>query len=565
MASGYALPNGNHHHAHSHSYSYTKPHLSPDKHFSNAFPTRDGRFVKKAGSSGNLYTHTEASRETSPLASPSLYTYDSAQSREWPTPQPIHQNGFAGNTESHAGLPAYVNPSVAMKGRIRGESDLGRPHKTINGARQSQHSSTFSASAERGAAAAALAGALIALPYLLVSTAYFYHVRDLHDSATNTAHTGAVFHEPFAVFGACSLTSATLLLVGLTAKLRFDNGSSSVLESYDTSKAKPTAFGMVSSIQAVFLRILTVGLPLYSAMCLGGVRVGLILIILQSANLQRLDSQVGSITSSWLRTLSTNRASAVVIAAMCLTDSLGLTAETSTTVLAKGYLVLAASVFAIQRPNTGPSSRPTSGSMSKAFSPAITTASRHQQLLHRGTSALWSSPRDVDLTLAAGVLSFLGTFCLTLMQPTLLNLKWETIAFAGLSIVAFSCSLLFARPSLLRVGNSAGPAAGCLVVASGVILSPVLFWSSTACNIGLAALSFLGIKFDSTRSAQVYAVDHGNGHLHHAHSHHKHQHEQPAGGSSFLTKFLLARCEQGSLMYSVLSEKDSRRIAYFTT
>jgi solute carrier family 30 (zinc transporter), member 5/7 len=49
--------------------------------------------------------------------------------------------------------------------------------------------------------------------------------------------------------------------------------------------------------------------------------------------------------------------------------------------------------------------------------------------------------------------------------------------------------------------------------------------------------------------------------MHNVHTHHNHGAEPR---HSALTAFIMARCEPGSLVYSILSDKDSRRIAYFT-
>ena len=55
--------------------------------------------------------------------------------------------------------------------------------------------------------------------------------------------------------------------------------------------------------------------------------------------------------------------------------------------------------------------------------------------------------------------------------------------------------------------------------------------------------------------------EHSHDHAHNANTHHHHHAD---GSYSWFTKQLMQRCEPGSLVYGILSEKDSRRIAYFT-
>jgi zinc transporter 5/7 len=80
----------------------------------------------------------------------------------------------------------------------------------------------------------------------------------------------------------------------------------------------------------------------------------------------------------------------------------------------------------------------------------------------------------------------------------------------------------------------------------------------------VCAMMIGAVGFD-TRSPVPHSHDHGHaGHKHshghdHGHSHGHHLH----GNHSRISAFLIARTTPGSIIHSVLIERDSRRIAYF--
>jgi len=67
---------------------------------------------------------------------------------------------------------------------------------------------------------------------------------------------------------------------------------------------------------------------------------------------------------------------------------------------------------------------------------------------------------------------------------------------------------------------------------------------------------------DLGRSAVKTNHNHGNGLPPVAEAYHNHDHSHGEKHSR-LTKYLLDRCHMGSILHSILLEKDSRRIAYF--
>lgn len=143
MASSYALPLSSHpagnHHGHGHSFSAS--HLSPaSANAKNSFSNANGGHVRKAASNGNLlYTHNETSRENSPYPSPE-HEHDHSQAFK-ANIDAVQANGHShshahnhdhshshSRAHSHSPGPGHSHSHSAppMKGRARGESDLGR-------------------------------------------------------------------------------------------------------------------------------------------------------------------------------------------------------------------------------------------------------------------------------------------------------------------------------------------------------------------------------------------------------------------------------------------------------
>jgi zinc transporter 5/7 len=71
--------------------------------------------------------------------------------------------------------------------------------------------------------------------------------------------------------------------------------------------------------------------------------------------------------------------------------------------------------------------------------------------------------------------------------------------------------------------------------------------------------------FDTGISAISGQSSSDHSHAGHAHAHsHSHSHEHHLHGNhSRISRFIISRCTPGSILHSVMIEKDSRRIAYF--
>lgn len=553
--SGYALPTSGAPpiRSHGHSRSYHGGHLSPAKGGSN-------------GSNGNGTLHTLL--ETSPVHSP-----DTEANRQ------IGENNFAFNENKRLHTHSHSHPPP-MKSRGRGESDLGRPpdprgnayaphltavHNDHDHGHEHSHES-------RRMLPELLTGLLIPLPYMLASAAFprtdVSRTDDLQeDIPLEEVEPSAVGQDRISALArACTLTAGTLLLVGVAAKIK---QSQKVLDRRkDISSLPQQASAMLTgpTLQAMAMRVASVGLPFYSALELGGLRVGLALVTAVTSNILCSDKSHGSALRQWKHFLSSRRGTLAVLVSGMLADFSGLTTDASLSTLLAGYFALSGTIFVLQYPLPKPA-----GSHSHE---------RSSSSAPLAVSSLVATKGDTNITLTAGavlsVLTLIALFALTGDAISTSNM-----VFAMISISLMATTLFVSRPTTLRSQGKAGLGLGCLLSASCAFLFSPNIWPSTIINGGLSALVFLGVLYDTTSTGKHihHSHEHNHDHTHHVHSHdHDHSHKLDFNNTivhlhgprpvqpehSMFTHLLMMRCEPGSLVSGILSDKDSRRIAYFT-
>ena len=568
MASGYALPttNGGSHFQPGHSHSYSASHLSPGKAPSSFHNGSEyGSSVRKAASNGSLYTHAEVSRETSPMVSPN---YERAQFHT-----PYEQNTFAFQEKVRLQAPAakhmHSHSRSAMKGRQRGESDLGRPAEPRSGYRPtlSRLDSAPAASTTWFSLPEALTALLIPLPYMLASTVYSSTTGELLDGGFaplpayarmqhGAAARGKVlpvqkFSKDSGLAEACALSAATLLLVGLVAKVQAFGGVLDRRKDSAGLQKQVNALLQLSTLRTMILTALSLGLPYYAAMQIGGMRAGLVQLVATTASFSSNDTTFRRSFLDW-RHLATSRIATLGVLLLSIaTDMANLTYHAPVMHLATGYLALLISVCVLPPP------LPTFSTSSNSKS---STSS-----LRGGTSPAVRSTTDIDTTLLAGVVLSLLTGLVSwwlAISPSHYGIP--ALSYGTISVVLMTAAILFSQPHTLQSDAKAGLGLGCFLTAScAFVYSPTL-WPGTIINGGIAALSYLGVLYDtSSTHAHGHHDDNDNDHVHTTPAH-KHDHGILDGSRSILTKFLLEHCKPGSLVHGILKEKDSRRIAYFT-
>ncbi|KAK3625309.1 putative zinc transporter msc2 [Elasticomyces elasticus] len=562
MASGYALPTsigGSHFQqpGHNRSHSSNPPYLSPNKAIANPVPSSNGYpTVKKASSHSGLYTHAETSRDSSPLPSPGSELYKT----------PFETNTFS--FENNTGLSAPLLSShtrVKSMGRTRGESDLGRPADPRSPAyrptlaRLDSAGTVDTASTSWFSLPEALTALLVPLPYLLASAAYSTITHEELSGGTHelpayarlqhgSGGKGKVlpkqkFSSDSGLVEACTLTSGTLLLIGILAKVRAAERQLDRRKVGGNYQQQVQGLFSLSSARKMTIRAISLALPFFAAMQIGGFRTGLVMLTATAADLFGADVSSRRTFFEWKHVLSARIATLVVLLLGIASDFAGWTFHAPISHMVFGYLALALSVFVLPPPLPSLAVAPGSGSKLTA------------------TSSLIASTGDANLTLLSGFLFTLLTVAISVISSTSPSIHGVAITFSTLSIAATTAAVMFSQPHTLRSDYRAGLGGSCLLIAGVAFLYSPSTWPGTICNGGLSALSCLGVMYDSYASNDDQDV---HEHAHNTHKHHDHPVTKPDGNYSGLTKFIMSRCEPGSLVYGIISEKDSRRIAYFT-
>ncbi|USW56504.1 Putative cation efflux protein [Septoria linicola] len=563
--------------------------------------TGNGSTGSASASASLLYTHAERSNEASPQPSPVDEEHHFS-----PSLQNIlaHQQNGAHHAHSHShshdahhdhdhdhthshdhdhdhshshsrshahshGHAHSLSLSSPMKRptRPRGESDLGRPAGSFHPQLQKASTACFSLPE-------ALTSLLIPLPYMLASAAYHPggFVEDglpplsayerLQKSVLEESSAGGqnvLVRRGCGFVEACTLTSGTLLLVGFVAKIR---ASERMLDRRKDKVETPAVSGLFTpaSMQQMLTRALSIGLPLYASTQIGGMRTGIVLLVASTSGLSSGNSLRSPSWHEWQHIFKSRRASLAVLLLAALLDFTGITFKAALSDMLIGYLALVCSIFFIPPP------LPSTGG-SSAFSQPASAITPTTPLTGRApwsqvaSSSLVSSVHDVNLTIASGVVMLIGTVLVSAVLATSPPITPLALAFTSLSLAAAVAAILFAQPSALRSSQyKTGLGISCFTFAVFAFLFSPSLWPGTIFNGGLSALSYFGVLYDTSLATKH---QHHDNHAHeHAHNAHTHNHND--GTSSAVTKYLLDQCESGSLMHGILSEKDSRRIAYFT-
>ena len=475
------------------------------------------------------------------------------------------------------------------KGRPRGESDLGRPA----GAKGAVGSHAFSPIHEHPAPSfpsrsyvydrpalqrprltyfrswlelpEALTALLIPLPYVFASLAYSQFVsqkQQLPDSLAETVVDPA--SSPHGSSGgqllhACTLSSATLLLAGLISKFRLTADEPlDRRKGYGTSEKKDKeTYLSAGSLQRAVTHALSVLLPFYATMQLGGARTALILLVALTAGLGSLDQKPGK-QSSWDNTRRTLRTRKTTYGALVLAVCVHAYLSVDAAGIVLGYLALAISLFAIPPP------LPTAGWFLMTGSQnqnGWATQTSGRASLPKPSSPLVSTPRDANLTIGAGSLLTLSTVLYATFSSASPSLARHALLFSTFSIASATASVYFSFPAALRSQKKGGLAIG------GFLVSAFAYFERLEWHTFVTFAVLLGAAVFDTGSSVISrpsSSDHSHaGHAHHAHSHsHSHEHHLH-GNHSKISEFIIARCTPGSILHSVMIEKDSRRIAYF--
>jgi zinc transporter 5/7 len=402
----------------------------------------------------------------------------------------------------------------------------------------------------------ALTALLIPLPYVFASLAYpsvVAQARRLPTSPLEMAAESETLNSQVITSGgqflhACTLSSTTLLLVGIIAKIR-----SSFDQPLDRRKPEPSGKLLsISSIWRMSTNAMSVLLPFYATMQLGGARTALVLLTAATGGLGGFDQGPGrySALENTKRTLRTRKWTWTAILLIFIADML-TSGDAIGTLF--GYLALVTSMAAVPLP------LPTAGwfIMTKPYQDWNTQNSTRASL-PKPSSPLVNTPQDTVLTLASGFVLTLISVLYSSVAASSPSLSHFSITFSTFSVVSAAALVYFSLPSALRSQNKAGLALSGLLVAACGVWEHIDLWQAWFLFPLSCALVVGAVIFD-TRSSASRPHSHGHSHAGASHEHDHHLH----GNHSKLSAFLIARCEPGSILHSILIERDSRRIAYF--
>ncbi|KAI9831477.1 MAG: putative zinc transporter msc2 [Thelocarpon superellum] len=437
--------------------------------------------------------------------------------------------------------------------------------------------------------AEALTALSLPLPFLLASMAYqssfpttpqavpaepaFAH---LDKNVHRPSHSPSTIPSPALskLIEACAITSGTLLLVGLMGRIRatqglLDRRKESLGMSGDTDK-KSIALTSGLGVQKILVRVLGVGLPLYAAIKLGGGPVAAVLLVVSAAgttadvlrtDLTRLDG--------WKRLVLLRKWTMGAIIVGLIAQVAWREAGTSLMASAVGCLALLASVFILPLPlpaataklSTITTSNPASSSATSAVpstpwdEPSPVVDALPSEVL---ASPLTLGPQDVHVTLLAGGLLFLISAMASLLFAGGRFYSFLHLVLLAASITTAAGSLMFAQPSSLRTAPKAGLAGGLSASALFSALFTSTAWTSCLLQSIFFAAFYLAVQVDTGSPAIQGLLQQGRQLLNPGAS------DSPAKHSQF-TGLLLDSTRDWPLAYSILSEKDSRRIFYFMT
>ena len=358
---------------------------------------------------------------------------------------------------------------------------------------------------------------------------------------------------------ACTLSSTTLLLVGLISKFR--SGQDQPLDRRKAPSSSATSVGTtktsLDSLWRICANIFGTLMPFYATMQLGGARSALVLLTAAAAGLGSLDQKPGkySIWGNVKRTMRTRKTT-------CGSFVIGLLVDVycsyDAVQVVLGYFALVVSLTAIPLPLPTVEWSVTTGSKSRV---SWNTQAPGRTSLLKPSSPLISTPQDTLLTLGSGILLTVFTVLYANISSASPSLSHHSILFSTLSVASTTASVYFALPSALRSKRKGGLALGTLCVAAFGVWEYPRAWQAYCIFPLSCILAFGATIFDTNMSlfSQPLSHDHSHSGHQHSHSHDHHLH----GNHSRISQFLIARCTPGSILHSIMIEKDSRRIAYF--
>ncbi|CAN9084729.1 unnamed protein product [Alternaria alternata] len=402
---------------------------------------------------------------------------------EYNSPAREHDHGHerSGSNDSTYTLKPFLNGRP--KGRQRGESDLGR-------------SPARKAPAAGGSwleLPEALTALLIPLPYIFASLAYPSRVGQtskLPSTLSEAVSDSTPELEPataisdFPLLHALALSSATLLLVGVAAKVN------SSLQPLDRRKEDKGTFNISNAPKRVASNMVSVLLPFYASLHLGGAKTALVILVAVAAGLGAFDQKPGKHTP-WDDIRRTLRTRKVTCGALFLSMAADVVTSANVTGSLVGYMALLVSLLLVPPPlptagwslMTGPQSQD-----------SYMTQKPSRASLPKPSSALVSNTENQLLTIVSGLVLTVTTILISafliarttpgsIIHSVLIERDSRRIAYFGVLNLSFMMVQFFygfVSGSLGLLTDSIHMLFDCAGLAVGLVAAVMSKWRPNA-------------------------------------------------------------------------------------
>ena len=376
-------------------------------------------------------------------------------------------------------------------------------------------------------------------------------------------------------FACCTITSMTLLMVGLIGKVRGhstlrDRRKSTLGHASNTQRGLGT--NILSTARRIVGRMVGIGLPFYAASLLGFEEVAVIMLTVMAGNILKTndDGMNNSSIAGWKNLFMVRKWTTAIMALQVIAHVMGSTTSIDVATAFVGYTALWLSIFVIpfpyitSRPKASIVTSPNPNSSEKTSAVAMTPWEMTPPNISSSDKVAKQSPliytsSDVNLTLIAGLVLGLFTYLIHIVSSSnfaIIDLR--QLCLLAEASVATSLSLTIVEAKKLQSTRKIGYAIGLILA---VTLPEVLHlhsWTSFVYQSTMVGAFFAATHLDARSNSSTS--------LHSHHDHHHHQHEiSPAqlGNHSKFTGLFLHIFRNRPLLHSILVERDSRRIFYF--
>jgi zinc transporter 5/7 len=298
-------------------------------------------------------------------------------------------------------------------------------------------------------------------------------------------------------------------------------------------------------------------MPFYASLQLGGAKTAIVLLVAVAAGVGALDQRPGKHTP-WddiRRTLRTRKFTCGALLSGMVADVMTSRNMAGSLV---GHAALLLSMLLVPPP------LPTAGW-------SIMTEPQHQDSymsqkssrasLPKPSSPLINTTENQLLTIASGLALTVVTILLSLFASATLSSSSHTLVHSALCAASATALIFFSLPASLRSQKTIGLKLG------GLFIAAFSFWEHRSAGHIFIAFPWVCAMLVGAVAFDIRPHSHAHSHAGHKHAHghdHSHSHEHHLHGNhSRISAFLIARATPGSIVHSVLIEKDSRRIAYF--